>query len=51
MIRLCRRKGDLPRMSLVGVRLEVTTLPGTGYRCVDHDTCAIQVYKFKPKER
>lgn len=26
--------------------MEPTTLPGSGYRCIDHDACAVRVRKI-----
>lgn len=39
---LCRQPEQLPQTFWPG-GLEPTPLPGTGYRCIDHDACAARV--------
>ena len=45
---LCRKAAGYKRPDR---GLEPTILPGTGYRCIDHDACAARVRGIVEKHR
>jgi hypothetical protein len=46
MIRCCLCRAESDHLSDHRPRMEPTDLPGSGYRCIDHDACAARVRRI-----